>query len=145
DLLLDGLLEHDPPHGEGNSRGGEGGAQATLAPRLVDRLAGDVLGDDVCAAARGEVDGVGDVGGVDGDVHRAVAHAEDHDPLAAQLLGVGVVVRVHLAPVEPAGEGGLGPARIPVVAVGHEHGVVAARLAALELDLPDAVVPAGRV
>ena len=91
-LLLHRLLEQLAAHGEGNARVGQAGAEPPLLPRLVDGLAGDVLGDDVRAAAGGEVDGVGYVGGVDGDVHRAVAHPEDDDALGAQLLGIGVVV-----------------------------------------------------
>ena len=109
---------------------------------LVERLALDVLGDDPGAASGGEVGLRGRVGRVDGQVHRAVAHPQDDHALVAELLRVLVVVRVHLAPRELAGEGRLGPARVPVVAVGDHHGVIDVRLAVLELDLEHAVVPA---
>ena len=52
--------------------------------------------------------------------------------LPTQHLGLAVVVGVHLLAGELLGarEGRLGPARVPVVAVGDQHGAVAAGLAA---------------
>ena len=113
------------------------------AAELVRRLAEQVLGEDVGAAAGGEVGVLGDEARLDRDVHRRVAHPEHHDGLVAEEVRVValVVVRVHLHALEGlgAGEGGLGPARVPVVAVGDEQRVVAVRLAVLQRDLPDAV------
>ena len=71
---------------------------------------------------------LGDVGALDGDVHRAVAHAEDDDVLVAQHVVGEVLVGVHLLDRGRvvAGERGLGPARVPVVAVGDDQRVVLA-------------------
>src|SRR3712207_7787078 len=57
----------------------------TLFRSLVHRLAEEVLGDDVRAAARAEGGGLRDVRGVDGDVHRAVSHAQDEDRKSTRL------------------------------------------------------------
>jgi hypothetical protein len=107
----------------------------------VERLAEEVLGDDPRAAAGGEVRVARDLAGLDRDVHRAVAHAEHDDVLVLQEVVVDVVVRVHLHALElvGAGERGLRPALVPVVAVGDEQHVVVLRLAGVGRDLPRAV------
>ena len=109
---------------------------------LVDRLAlaADPLADHVDPAAQREVRLVGEVARVASDVDAAVPPADDDHPLARQLLGPAVVVRVHLDTVELTRERRLGPARVPVVAVGDHDRVVRASLAGRELDLPTAVV-----
>ena len=134
-VALDHLVDHALADGEGDAR---------VVGELVDGLAEDVLGDDPGAAAGGQVGVGGDVGGLDGDVHGAVAHAEDDDVLAGEERVVDVGVGVHLLAGERvgAGEGRFGPARVPVVAVGDEQRVVGARLAAVERDLPGAVLAA---
>src|SRR3712207_6349558 len=116
----------------------------TLFRSLVHRLAEEVLGDDVRAAPRAEGRGLRDVRGVDGDVHRAVAHAQDDHLLAGQLLGARVVVRVQLLALEGvrARERRLGHAGVPVVAVGDEERVVGVGRALVRRDLPDTVGPA---
>ena len=125
-LLLD--LERDPRVGE-------------HLVAAVDGLGADVLGEDPGAAAGGEVDRGAVVAGVHRDVHRAVAHAEHDDPLAVELALVLVVVGVDLLDLRAvgAGEGGLGPAHVPVVAVGDEHRVVAVGLAGVGAQRVDAV------
>ena len=84
---------------------------------------------------------VGDVGGLHRDVHRRVAHAEHDDVLALEDRGLDVLVGVQLRAGEAvcAREGRLGPARVPVVAVGDEDDVVLAHLAVVGLDRVDAV------
>ena len=130
-------LEQQPAEREGQERG------ELVDADLVERAAEQVLGQDVGPAARGQEGPPGVERRLGGDVHRAVAHAEDEHALVLERLVVDVVVRVHLDAVEGAGEGGLGPARVPVVAVGHEQRVVLARVAAVEGDLPHAVIAAG--
>ena len=79
-------------------------------------------------------------GRLDRDVHRRVA-GTDHDHVAARELVAGaVVVGVDLLAVERARVGRLGPPRVPVVAVGDQHGVVGAGLGAV--GPADAYVPA---
>ena len=60
--------------------------------------------------------------------HGRVADPEHQHPLAAQHVGLAVVVGVDLLAVElvRARERRLGPARVPVVAVGDQHRAVAA-------------------
>jgi hypothetical protein len=99
----------------------------------------------VRSAARGEEDLLGNVARLDGDVHGAVAHPDHDDPLPLEVVGVTVEVRVHLDAAQGAGKGRLGPARVPVVAVGHNQGVVTAGLRAGragEVDLPHPIRPA---
>ena len=93
---------------------------------LVDGPPEEVLRDDPRAAARGEVRRARDVARLDGDVHRAVAHPEHDDVLAFEDAVVAVVVGVQLRALEvlAAGERRLGPARVPVMAVGDEQHVV---------------------
>ena len=115
------------------------------AADLVDRLAEQVLRDHVRAAAGGEVGLARDEARLDRDVHRRVAHPEHDDGLVAEEVRVValVVVRVdlHALEVVGAGERRLGPARVPVVAVGDDQRVVAMRRAVVERDLPHAVGP----
>jgi hypothetical protein len=136
------------PHGLAQQRLADGLADPERHPALgehrvlaVDRLAAHVLGDDPRAAARGEVRVLRDVGRLDRDVHRAVAHAEDDHVLAAQEVVVDVVVGVHDRALERVGplERRLGPALVPVVAVGDEQHVEAPRLARVGRHLPRAV------
>jgi hypothetical protein len=129
-------LEHGPAGGERQR------AREAVDADLVQRLAEEVLGQDVGAAARGEHDLVGDVGGLGGDVHGRVADADDQDLLAPPVVGVDEVVGVHLLAVEAARVGRVGPARVPVVAVGHEQRVDGLRLARVERELPAATGPA---
>ena len=81
----------------------------------------------------------GDKARLDRDVHRAVAHADHQHVLIAEVARVDEPVRVHLEAVEAPRVGRLGPARVPVMAVGHQQRVVAAGLAGIQLDSPDAV------
>ena len=63
------------------------------------------------------------LGQLTGDIHRAVDDADDHHPLVDEVVGLGgvdVAVRVQLGAVEAAGEGRVGPARGPVMAVGDD-------------------------
>ncbi len=85
------------------------------------------LGQDVGAAAHREKGLVGDPRGLDRDVDRGVADPKHQNPLALQHIGLAVVMHVHLLAGEllRAGKGRFGPARVPVVAVGNEHGSVA--------------------
>ena len=121
-------LMHQPHRGlldlEGDPRVGEDLVGA------IDGLAADVLRDDPRPAPCGQVDGLAVVAGVDGDVHRAVAHPQHDDPLAVELLLLLVVVGVDLLDLGGVGarERRLGPAHVPVVAVGDEHRVVAVGL-----------------
>ena len=96
---------------------------------LVARLSEEVLRHDPGAATRGEVRRGGDVARLDGDVHRAVAHPQHDDVLARQERVVAVVVGVDLDALEGvgAGERRLGPAPVPVVAVGDDEHVVLVR------------------
>jgi hypothetical protein len=120
-------------------------------PRVVRQLVGgpaeEVLRHDPRAPAGGEERALGDVRGLDRDVHRAVAHPEDDDAPARELLGLAVVVGVHLGAGERVvpGEARLGPARVPVVAVGDEQGVEALGRPVVELELPHAVGAAAGV
>ena len=104
---------------------------------LVDRLAEEVLGDHIGPAAGGQIGVLRVVGGIDGDVHRRVAHAEDDDVLAGDLGLLLVVVGVHLLAGEvlAARKRRLRPARVPVMPVGDDHGVVGRRLAVAGADL----------
>ncbi len=124
--------------------------QAPRDPRigledLVQRLAEDVLGDDVRPAAGGEIGALGDEARLHGDVHRAVPHAQHDDLLVDERGVVDVGVGVHLDAVEVPREPRLRPARVPVVAVRDEQRVVAPLLAALQPNGPDPVVVALRV
>ena len=108
-----------------------GGPRTGRAPRacsVVERAAEEVLRDHPGAAPGGEEDVGRDERCLDGDVHGGVAHAEHDDRLVAEEAGVlaGVVVRVDLRAGEAvlARERRLGPARVPVVAVGDEQRVV---------------------
>ena len=67
---------------------------------LIQRLAEQVLRHDPRAAAGGEVRAASDVAGLDGDVHRAVAHPEHDDVLAGEKPVVAVRVGVHLDALE---------------------------------------------
>ena len=98
--------------------------------RFVDRLAAEELGQDVGATPHRDEGLRGDPRGLDGDVDRGVADPEHQHPLADQHLGLAVVVGVELFPLEllGAGEGRLGPARVPVVPIGDENGPVAGGL-----------------
>ena len=62
-----------------------------------------------------------------------VADAQHQHPLALQHVGLAVVVDVDLLAGEllGAGEGRFGPARVPVVPVGDQHGAVAMGLSRL--------------
>ena len=76
------------------------------------------------------------------NIHRAIADADHQHPLAVQIVrrkGVDIFVRVDLDAVELTREGGLGPARVPVVAVGHDQHVEGMHLAVVERDPPAAV------
>ncbi len=110
-VALDDLMDHALADGEGD---------AGVLGELVDGFAEDVLGDDPGAVAGGEVGVGGDVGGLDGDVHGGVAHAEDDDVAVGEerVVDVGVGVQLLAGEGVGAGEGGFGPARVPVVAVG---------------------------
>ena len=121
-----GGAHHEPGEGPTDRRG-----DPLVAGDLVVGLAEDVLRDDVHAAAVRQVGLGGVVAGVDGDVHRRVAHAEHDDLLAGELLLLLVGVGVDLLAGEGvgAGEAGLGQARVPVVAVGDHDRAVAAGLA----------------
>lgn len=112
-----------------------------VVAHLVDRFAEHVLRQDPDALPRRQIRALGDVGGLDRDVHRRVAHPQDHDALAGEDRVVDVGVRMQLAAVERvcSWERRFGPARIPVVAVGDQQRVVAAALARVELDRPHAV------
>ena len=66
------------------------------------------------------------VGGLDGDVHRGVARADDEDVAILELVAGAVVVGMDLLARERARVAGLGPAGIPVVAVGDHHRVIGA-------------------
>jgi hypothetical protein len=119
----------------------DGERDARARGERVERLAEQVLRHDPRAAPGGEEGVRRDLARLDGDVHRRVAHAEDDDVLALQRLVVDVLVRVHLHALELVGarERGLGPALVPVVAVGDEQHVVALGLAGVGRDLPRAV------
>ena len=138
--VAEGDLEHpleDPaPHRERDLR---------RAADLVDRLAEQVLRDHVRAAAGGEVGLARDEARLDRDVHRRVAHPEHDDGLVAEEVRIValVVVRVdlHALEVVGAGERRLGPARVPVMAVGDHERVVGVGRAVVERELPDAVGP----
>jgi hypothetical protein len=113
----------------------------------VGGLAAQVLGHDPSAAPRCEVGVTGHVAGLHGDVHCAVAHAQHDDVAVGEVVvvGIGVCVHLHAGEAVRAGECGFGPARAPVVAVGHDEGVIATHLPALERDLPAAAVQAPRM
>jgi hypothetical protein len=83
-----------------------------------------------------------DVGGLHRDVHRRVAHPEDHDALVGEYRVVAIGVRVQLLAGERVGPGKrrFRQARVPVVTVGDEQGVIGPLLATLELDLPGAIL-----
>ena len=103
---------------------------------LVQRAPEDVLGHDPGAAPRRQEHAVGRLRGLVRDVHRRVAHPEHDDALAGEQRGIvaEIVVRVHLDALEDvvALERGLGPARVPVVAVGHQQRSIRPLLAGLE-------------
>ncbi len=122
-------LAHAPRHGAGPS----------VDADLVERPAEDVLRQHVGAATGRQEGALGDVARLDRDVHRAVADPDDEHPSALERSVVDVAVRVRLRAVEAAGVAGLGPARVPVVAVGDDQRVVAAALARLERDRPHPV------
>ncbi len=90
----------------------------------------EVLGDDVhTVAGRQQHRAAGDIGGVDGDVHRGVAHADNKHPAVPEVLGAPVVVGVCLAALEGSRVRRFGPTGVPVVAVGDHDRVVPVRLA----------------
>ena len=67
---------------------------------LIEGAAEHVFRNDVHAAARGEECLRRDLGRLDRDVHRAIAHSDDDDALSAEkVLGL-VMVCVHLPAVE---------------------------------------------
>ena len=113
-----------------------------VVAELVDRFAEDVLGHDPDALAGRQVGALGDIGGLDGDVHRRVAHAEHHHPLAGEDRVLDVGVGVHLLARERvgAGERRFGPAGVPVVPVGDDQIVIDPGLSRIELDAPGAVL-----
>ena len=121
--------------------------QPRVVRELVDRAAEEVLRQDPRAAAGGEERALGDVGGLDRDVHRAVAHPEDQRAPAGEEVAVAVVVGVDLRAGERlvAGEHRLRPARVPVVAVGDDERVEALDRPVRELEVPDAVRAAAGV
>ena len=100
----------------------------------------EVLGHDVGAVPGAEHHVVGDVRSVDCDVHGGVAHADDQDALVAERLGLAVVVGVHLLTVEPTRVLRVRPARVPVVAVGHDDPVEFEDLAVIGGDGPAILV-----
>src|SRR4029077_15201349 len=115
---------------------------ARVVAQLIDGFPEQVLGNDPYALTRREIRFLGDVRALHGDVHRGVAHSQDDHPLTGEdrVLHIGVCVQLLAGEFLGAGEGGFGPAWIPVVAVGDQQRVVHARLAALELELPGAVL-----
>ncbi len=115
------LLHEQPP------RDREGEARHPGGRQLIGGLATDVLGDHIRAAAHGQVGHLRDTRGLHGDVGGGVADAEHQDALVDEaLVGLAVPVGVKLVAGERvlAREGRLREARVPVVAVGHEHGLV---------------------
>ena len=116
--LVVGLGQPVRPSGRRPASSAAGGSIAkrigagirSLPPIVSIGLPNDVLRHDVGAAPGGEVGRLRVVGGVDGDVHRRVAHAEHDDVLADELRLVLVVVRVDLLARERvrAGERRLG-------------------------------------
>ena len=99
--------------------------------RFVGRLAVQVLGQDVGAAAHRQKGLLGDPRRLDRDVGRRVADPQHQHPLAAQDVRLAVVMDMHLLPGEllRPRKRRFGPARVPVVPVGDQHGAVA-------IDLP---------
>jgi hypothetical protein len=114
-------LPEAPAHAERHTRVDEDG---------VERPAEQVLRHDPRAATGTEDDARGDVRGLDGDVHRAVAHAEHDDPLVREEAGLVVLVCVKNTAVEAPRKRRIRPARVPVVPVRDDDGVVRARLEA---------------
>ncbi len=116
--------------------------QAGVVAELVDGFAEYVLRHDPHALARRQVGALGDVGGLDRDVHRRVPHPEHHHAAAREdrVLDVGVGVELQSLELLAAGERGFWPARVPVVAVGDDQHVVFPGLAPLELDRPHALL-----
>ncbi len=120
---------------------------AHIVGQLIDGPAEYVLGDDPNALAGRQPGVLGHIRGLDGDVHRRVAHSEDHGAPPGEQRVVHVGVRVQLLAGERVGARELrfGPARMPVMAVGDEQGVVHALFAGVERDLEGAVAVAAGV
>ena len=119
-------------------------------PELVQGPAEQIVRHDPGATPGREVEPRRDPGlaQLAGEVHRAVAHPDHHDPLAAHVHGlarVDVGVRVQHAPGEGAGDRRVGPARVPVVAVGHDQDPVLVDRAGAERHPPAAWRQACRV
>jgi hypothetical protein len=77
----------------------------------------------------------------------ALLPSPTHHPFAARdyrVARIAIAVRMHLFAAEDPGVG-LGPLRVPVVAVGDDERVVLLRIAASGGDLPDAVVAPPRL
>ncbi|MEO6204455.1 MAG: hypothetical protein ABIO67_03600, partial [Mycobacteriales bacterium] len=103
----------------------------------VRRPTEQVLRHDVDASpSREQHRSTGDVRGVDGDVHRGVAHPDHQDPSIPENLGNPVVVCVQLRSREGPRIARVGPARIPVVTVRHHGCVVRFGVAGLGADVP---------
>ena len=96
---LDRLVDHPLADRERHAR---------VVGELVDRLAEHVLGDDPSAFARRQIGVGGHIGGLDGDVHRRVAHAEHDDVLAREDRIVHVGVGVQLVPSKVSAPGNAG-------------------------------------
>ena len=117
-----------PAHGQADQQRPEHPLRQQRQPGLgahqgVDRPAIEILGNDVRPAPRGEHQprGHAAVAQLAGDVHGAIADAHDQHPLAVQVVrreGVDILMRVKLNAVEVARKRRLGPAGVPVVAVG---------------------------
>ena len=133
----EGLLDHLAGHGQAQLAG-----HPMRQGRFVRRLAVHVFGQHPHPAPGGDPQVFGDrpLGQLAGDVHRRVAHADDHDVLAAhvdRVERVAIGVAVEGRPVELAGI--VRDARAPVVAVADEQHVVQSRFAGRQGHFPQAV------
>ena len=104
--------------------------------QLVKRPAHDVLGDNVEAASHRDIGHGRDARRFHGNIHRRITEAKHQHTLANILVRDLVIVAVGNAAIEAAGERRLGPARVPVMPVGHEQGAIAMHRAIMQRDLP---------